>query len=314
MNFPVINQKPDGSTAPLAWPEYIQFTHQDWLDGSHSNYEHNIKAYLEAALNAGSPYAFAEAYDPTEDLESIVERFAEHSINVEQFRQTNYGDYVDRAVVEVEKLVTDPAKIDAVVQAHELKQRDVLQARVRDFCSGAWGSRVADNSQFRMALAALHAAHLQEVGEFRANLELQEQRTKTLLAVQLADNFHRNDIVSLEADRAAAAALADARTRKIVGLRDYLQDELQLAEADATYELELFRYGENMLHALSGVATTAPRWPRSTSALAAMMSNFGTSATIGYQVGMASGNVALGVATGLISTLLQGWGGWQTGY
>lgn len=299
---------------PLNYPAYIQHAHQDYLDGSHTGYAYNVKAYLEAALNAGSPYAVAAAYDPAADLEDARGRIDQHSELVGSLDYTDVTAIVADALALAETVAGGASKIDAMVNAFDAKQKDKLNAALNSFCGSAFDTRSTGNSQFKMALASLYDSHKREVGEYRANLDMQEEKTKEMIALQLAESMLRVHLVKIDADARVASMVADMDLKRIVGMKEYHESEIQLAELDAKWELDLFRYGENMLHALSGVASTGPRYDQRTSGLAGLMSGSGAAASVGVAVGTATGNPMFGLAAAGLVMGLSFLGGRAQGY
>jgi hypothetical protein len=302
------------SGEPLQFPEYIQHTHQDYLDGSFSNYPYNIKAYLEAALTAGSPYAGAVAYDPSDDLADARTRIDAHAELVDALDYANVQDMMPLALTVADTLAGSASKIDAMVAAFDEKQKDKLYAALNALCGSLFDTRATGNSQFKMALASLYDSHKREVGEYRANLDMQEEKMREYAALQLLESMMRMHLAKLDADARVTGMVTEADIKKILGMKEYHESEIQLAELDAKWDLELFRYGENMLHALSGVASVGPRYDQRTSGLAGLMSGMGGAASVGVAVGTAMGNPLLGLAAAGLMMGMNFLGGRAQGY
>ena len=264
-----------------------------------------------------------------------------------------YTDYISTAKAAIDAAF-GTTHIDAAVDAYAEKQAAKLYGALNSYAAGLFDVRAIEGDlQFAIGHALILRDHQREVGEFRANLTLQNENNKMQMVVQAASELLREFLTKremkkqmvfqaatemlrehltktsatktftyqsisellrmrmarIDMEKTAASMDNDVHLRRIVANKDYYADELAIAEADWTSDLELFRYGENMLHALSGVATVPPKLPRGASALSTMAAGAGTALQIGSGIGG-----EFGIAAGLVSMLLMGAAGWSQGY
>lgn len=285
--------------ADTTFPPYLEQQHKDWLNGGYTSTPYNVKAYLEAALDAGSPYLNAAVYDPNEQLDDAEALFVDFGTDIAALDATDVSGYYTGAAALAPSVMDASGKIAAMVAAYDDAQKDRLYAGLNMLCGSAFEARTNRNSQHQMALAMLFRDHARNVGEYQANLELNQVRLDAAFILQAAADYFKIDILKLESTRNNLVTLADLKTKRIVANREMLSDELAIAEADATWELELFKYGENMLHGLSGVSTAPSKLGRGQGAgVAGMMSAGGLALAAGTAVGG-----ALGLPAAVITTL-----------
>lgn len=291
------------------FPAYLQHAHQDWLDGSEydgGTYEYNVKAYLEAALTSGSPYALAEVFDPNELLDEADSLYTTFGLTLDDLTSADVSGYYTTAAALAPSVLDAGAKIDAMVTAFADKEKDRLYADLNMQAGAAFETRSNRMSQFQMGLATTWRGYHRNVAAYRAEQEMQQTRLESAFILQAAQDYFKLEIMKIESKRMIASALADMKVRRIVANREQLAEELAIAEADATWELGLFEYGTNMLRGLSGVGQIPPRLGRGQGAgLAGMMGGAGLALSSGMAVGGALG-VPAGIATTIVMLLLSG--------
>jgi hypothetical protein len=225
----------------------------------------------------------------------------------------DYSDLLTQAAVVVAVVLDTENQIDAAVDAFDEKQKAKLRATLNSYCGAMFDVRATDNSQFKMGLAVIYGDHKREVGEFRANLELQDRKTEAAMVMNAASEMLRLKMQQVEWRYRSAQMSADVALKRAVAGKEHVADQVAFAEADALYYLELFKYGENMLHALSGVATVPQRLPKGASALAGMAAGSG----MAIQAGMAVGGIAgpqAGLVAGAAMMALSGLASYAQGY
>lgn len=298
---------------PPVYPQYIQDAHHNLLSGGpDATYQYNVLSYMESAISAGSPYARAELYDPNGDLDIALGHIDSFENSVSDVGVAAYSQYLEDAVTALGATLEDSTHIDAAVEAFETKDAAALNTSLNSYCGAAFETRSTQNSQFAIGAALLYAESQSRVAEFRANLELQKEARRDAVIVQAASEMLRARLARVDIDKGITSQRIDHSLRRIVANREWYADALSLAEHDSTYELELFRYGENMLHALSGVATLPARLPKGASALAGMMSMAPGAVSAGLALGAV--NPALGIVGGLAMLGLAGGAGYAGGY
>ncbi len=271
-----------GSTT-VHFPEHVEIAHRRWLTGQTSDtgdlfdYPYNIMEFVEAALDAGSPYGAAYAYDPSSDLDSIDYVLSDFKALVDGLDpQTDFDTFLTKAKNSIGDIVLTDAQIAALVSAFETRAEDRYDHSVNRLSGAMWASRAVTSSAFAIGLALLEADKNRDVNAYDAELDAQNQRLKAALIEKSVDNMIRMQFGGLEAHKNHLMGTMDVGKARIIAQKEYLEDELRYAHEDAVWDLEVFKYGTAVLGGAQGYPLIPPRLPKGLSALAGAMSALAT--------------------------------------
>jgi len=187
-----------------------------------------------------------------------------------------------------------------MVAAFSSEQQTQLQLAMGRMAAGMADAGADMSSAFQFALAKMQMDHIREIAKVTAQLIEKNRGEKIEFTKDGIGKLGEGRLNRLEALKAATHLQAEINRVRIVAEKEYDDSCLNILVRDATWNMEIFTYAENLLASISGAS------PTSGSATQAKKSD-GISQIGGALTGAAGGWVAgaaLAPATGGLSMLI----------
>ena len=317
-----------GSTGQVSYPVYVEAIHADWLancgvlaEGSGRDFMNNSVTDRLAAAIGNSPFSGETAYDGATRIATMETEINAFETIVDALSETtDWAAILAQAVTTIDANWTAPTpaasgEIAAAVTAFEAIQDDRVEETVLPrFQRGMQDIGGVLTSAFVIGQAIIEGMVDRDVAQYQGEL-----RTKAyLLKDQLvADSLLKKNIaytlsaehmikyveMMLSANQALAGITVQTQQFALEAERSEAETQLEIDEADVTWDLSVFQYGANVMAAPGGgTAVSTKRGPTRTQAMiggAAAGAAMGTAISPGY--GTAIGAV-VGAAAGYAST------------
>ncbi len=270
-----------GGSGKVSYPSYMEDWHRDILGDSSS-----LSADLVSVMNAASgssPWAAQLPYDPDADLAAMVGTVDPLQAMVDLLSS---GTGLD--VVTANILNTTRAQDSVDAYAADLDARLTSEVIPR-FERGMQDINAVTSSAFAIGRALLEENLDRQVAKYSADLNLKLYSDDALKLIQL----------KLEYQRAATMALADIHRIKIVAKKEEADRGAEIDEKDALWDLEVFKYGGNMLAAIGGGTTATQKPSTAQSVIGGALAGAAAGGMVGGPWG-ALGGAVLGAAAGLL--------------
>jgi hypothetical protein len=290
----------------MAYPDYIEVAHTSLL----SDGLNNMLDAVDGAV-ASNPYAGAYSYDPSLDLDRMDAALAGLDAEIDAaLVGLSWGDMVDTVEAKADAVLMDAADIDAAVGAFETKHEGTLARSRARLAAGMAAIGAETSSAFWIGLGLLEGAFDTSVAEYRSQVQ---RETNARRADFIAQGV--SAVTNILVQRANLKAMTEQVTRqgaaaRILASKEYLNEEIQLAERDATWSLEQLHGGSALLGAVAGVGMRKTPMPAWASGLSAFMSGVGAMAPLAQ----ASGNVGTGALITMLGGIFSGAAGLTEGY
>ncbi|MBU2249230.1 MAG: hypothetical protein KKD77_20955 [Gammaproteobacteria bacterium] len=282
-----------GGAGVVDYPAYMKTFHGQILD--HNGVDTPTISLMDAmnAAFGNSPYAGEVAYDPDADIAAMI---ASVTANQALVTLLSTGTGLDTLV----SGVLDHARVDLAVTefANDLSDR-LLAEVVPRFEAGMRDINAVSSSAFAVGRAILEVAQTRQVAKFSADLHMKA----------FSDDALRLIALKLEYQKFATHYIAEANRIKIVAKGEELESNLEIGEADATWDLEVFQHGGNLLAGIGGGVMTSNKKKKNkaASAIGGAMTGAAAGAVVGAEIGsVGSGygaliGAVLGAAIGFLS-------------
>ena len=298
---------------------------------------YNPATPLAAAWTAVCAYnTVVDALDESADwlgAMSTVETEVDANIYDDDFISNKLLEYLQDIGLAIELAETavdsviDDSSIEADTDAFSTSMDDVVDNTMTKFRTGMRNINAVNSSAFVLGEAILFGMKGRDVAqhESASRVKLNEQRntmivglldggisltkagvtykmTRDQLIINAADRVLQALLARVEFEKAVAGLSIEAKRIHIVASREETQDQLDIDESDAKWDLEVFGYGANMLAAIGGGTAVYDQQGKSTtmSALAGAMSGAAMGASVGGGYGAVVGGV-LGLGAALMA-------------
>lgn len=256
-----------GQAGEIDWPGYLEGTHGNWLMGDSGSYqsdgidpdEQNMQFAIGDAWD-NSPYAHLSVYDPSNDV-AIMEQYLNIFSDVvdAMAHQTDFESNIDKAI-ELAGDVYDTDSLNNLVDEYEEKQLDAYLRSVGRFSAGMGDIGSINTSSYVVSMAMMERGHQRDVAQFRSQLLAEQQRDKERFIESAATQMSRLYMQYIDNVKAKALLAVELRRITIAAKTDSVREQADHDVKDATWNLEIWQYGANLLAAASGgVASPAPQ-------------------------------------------------------
>lgn len=225
-----------GSSGTVAHSAYLETVHNDWLDATGTDtIELSMTEVMDAALGS-SPFATLTAYDPTTEVAAIVAAPGGLETLVDLL---STGTPLDTLV----EHVLDESRITDSVAAFSADLSTIADAeRYPRFEAGMRDINSVMTSAFPIGRALIVEQLVREDAKFEADLRYRAWGEDSLRVIGM----------KLEYERAVGMLDIEANRISIIANKEEADANAKLDEADATWDLEVFQYGSNLLASISG--------------------------------------------------------------
>lgn len=299
-----------GQSGKVEYPTYLQTRHASWLaiQPNGSSPVAMTQSMVDAMNTAFSynPYTGVVAYDPTDAI-NIVSGIASTMVNYgyESSLTAAFSFMNDVAaaldtIVSSEsaaRIIADKAAYAAMVEA------EVESSILPKFQRGMQNINAVQSSSYVVGEALIWASVTRDINKFNADLMLRSFSERNQLIVHFADMVIKKTLAANEFYRVILHAVTEYERVKIVAFKEKADRQVELDVHEATWCMEAYKYGGNVMAAISGAAATVNSYGGGTaSAIGGAISGVGAGAAIGSAIpGVGSG---IGAVIGGISGLL----------
>ena len=302
-----------GGAAPITaeYPTYLQGAHAALLTGTDfttpitnfNEYGNIFDATVAASSGVGgSPYAAIEAYDPSEDVEAVQERYDAwtedlDAIDVEQL----IADWAVASTTAAAYTVPT-SEIDGAVDAFEARSQAAFMRNVSRFAVGMWDIGAVMSTQYGMGLASMELDRQEQLNDMDSRLRLLAERERFETSRTFTGEMARLYMAKLQEQRAGIGGRLDIARIGAALYQDQIGLNLGYEIKDATWDIELYQAAMGNIGALSGAIQTYKAQTPGERLAAAIT----TSGSFGLQVGTALGSPVAGVigGVGMLATQL----------
>lgn len=276
-----------GGSASSSYPEHLLQMHKAWLAGEdiddtwtgHGSYC-NVADDIMAARSdvGGNPFANVLAYNPDSDLDLVQQRLDDFFSEVVLLNpEADIESAIDIVSRKLEEVATDSqGEIDAVVTAAEARGLLEHQRAVSRLTAGMFDLGAVMTSQFGVAIALLEQGRANAISDLQAQLHLQAKQQRSTDMVNLTAAVLDRSVQRIKGLQAAVAIQAEVSKQHIVAKNEQLAMDLEMELKDATWDLDLYKYGTQVLGSIQGTAAIPAQepWEKALGGLSTVMSMF----------------------------------------
>ena len=288
------------SSGSVNYPMHMKATHGNWLYGGFTDWlsgedvmTSSVVTLMNTAMTGNSPYNSITATDPDGAFfnsgDTLSDYAAQGAFKLLQLflAETPESLYTSYA--------TDAAAT-AMIAAFSTDLATEYAARIiPNYNVGYTDINATMSSAYTLGLVHIAAQQTREVAKFTAEI-------KTRIALQRVQ-------MKMEWRRLLSTLSLENTRLYLAAKHEETEDNLDYAVKDATWDLEMYQYGNGVMASISGASTVKHGRDSKPSVLGGAMSGAAMGAMVGAQIGAAGGPIGAGTgaliggALGIASTL-----------
>lgn len=279
-----------GSSGKVDFPAHMKTAHSNWLDNAGADtMAFSVVDLMNTAMSGASPYSGYVPKDPDAAFFAPGNTLSSYTSSYEHLK--SFDAFSMDAVFDG-YIVDDEARIVAAINAHSVLLEDEIDSTaLPNFKAGMTNINATMTSSFVVGEALIRDSKTKKVADTDAKIRLQRLQEGADIALRRVAAWvdWRKFITStsVEFSRIYLAAYGD---------RD--DDYLEGLHKDATWDLEMYQYGTQVMASISGQPSQAlPRKSKTAAAIGGALSGAAMGAPLGPP-GMAAG-ATLGIAAAL---------------
>jgi hypothetical protein len=281
-----------GSSGRVAYPDYMEAVHEDWLRASADVIETSVTEIMDSALGS-SPFSGLSAFDPATPLADAWTAVCAFNTAIDAL--TNISDFDTaqaQAVTSWDTNVLDDAYINDDIVAYAQQLEDIVNyIDLPKLRAGYRDVNAVMSSAFSIAEGVLLGMKNKELAKYATSLRL-TMNTQRNQAIDKGTEVMMNALlerVRLEGQHAHIAA--EHKRIHIVAESEQDREDKDIAERDSRWDLGVFQYGAAVMASVSGGAVLPDKPSAFQSVLGGAMS--------GAAVGAAAGLPGMGIGAAL---------------
>lgn len=279
-----------GSTGMVDYPAYMKTWHGLVLDDAGVDVPlSSVTDAMNIALG-NSPFTGEVAYVPDAELVSMLGAPDDLDTLVTLL---SAGTGLDAIITNV----LSDARIDDAVTEFSLDLGNRLAAEVLPrFQAGMRDINAVVSSAFVMGQAIIEDGQTRQVAKYAADLHMKAFSDDAIKVIEL----------KLQYQYQLSGLIIEANRMKIVAKKEEVDVNLKIGESDGLWDLEVFKFGGNLLASISGAAVGVPKHATASTAIGGALSGVAAGAMIGSAmpgIGTTLGAIAggfLGFGAGLL--------------
>ena len=282
-----------GGAGVVDYPEHMKNWHNHTL--CHAGVD-TVTSSMTDVMNAAlgsDPYTGENAYNPDADLAVMLTSVGDLDTLVTLLSS---GTGLDAIIADV----LSDSRIDNAVDEYSLDLGDRLTSEVIPrFESGMRDINAVVSSAFAIGRGIIEVAQTRQVAKYSADLHMKAWGDDALRLIAL----------KLEYQKILSQMVVEANRIKIVAKKEEAGVNLEIDEGAATWDLEIFQHGANLLASIGG-GTMVPGETKgksqASSAIGGAMMGAAAGALVGAEIGAVGGpwGAAIGAVLGAASALL----------
>lgn len=285
-----------GSSGKVDFPAYMKDAHGNWLDDDGlDTMTSSITALMNTAMSGSSPYSGYVPKDPDAAFFAAGNSLSSYT-SVYEYLSDLATD--DLNAIFNSYVTDDDARITAAVAAHSALLDDEVNVNILPkFKAGMTNSNATMSSAFVIGEAQIFDSKAKKIADTDAKMRLMRLQDGGTLALSRMGAWidWRKSVTSLsvESSRIYLAAYGD---------RD--DDYLEGLHKDATWDMEMYQYGTQVLAAISGQPSQSmPRKSKTASAIGGALSGAAIGANPALVAATGGMSIAIGAGIGFAAGL-----------
>lgn len=286
-----------GSSGALDYPDYQEDIHVNWLTGGTTGtpapaIDTDLEAVMNIAIGStGNPYDGETPHNPVAELVTNQDRFnTADSVMLSLDPEGDWRRFADVAANKLDEIFTLEDEITNEVENFE---KNVSRRRIREISRWAGGMadiNAAEGSQFVIGMALRQGEISSEINQFETRLRFETKRAKMLAVLQATNDMIRIMLFKVDAGRGMTQLQSEINRINIISQKERDREQVEIDALQATWDLEIFQYGFNVLGALQGGGAPGLKGlSKGESALAGAASGASIGAQFGPQGAIAGG-------------------------
>lgn len=289
-----------GGAGIVDYPAYMKDFHGEILD--HDGVDTITLSLLDVmdAAQGNSPFTGILAYDPDTDITAMASSVTDLDTLVALLSS---GTGLDTLMSNILSTTRIDSEVDDSVTEYSADLADRLTVEVLPrFEGGMRDINAVVSSAFPLGRSNIEATQTRQVARYSADLHLQAAQQYNVDAIKVIG-------LKLDYQRLLTHITVESNRIKIVAKGEEAETNLELDEADANWDLEIFQHGANLLAGIGGGVMTSNKKKKRpvASAIGGAMTGAVAGAMIGAETGVVSGpwgaaiGAVLGAAVGLLA-------------
>lgn len=266
-----------GSSGEVSWPEYLETRHREMID--------ELMDYTIPTMIASNPFVDVDAFDPDEDLNLAWDAVCEFDAFVDAMsHESDWESAMTKAVEVVDGQVITDSYINADIQAFSDTIEDELNTKaLPQFKAGMRELNAVMSSAFVLGEADIYSRFTKEVAKYGTEVRSRLHLQRSEIITKSANAIIAQLLETGKLESSVASVSVDAKRIAIVARKEELDMNLEIDENEARWENEAWKYGANMLAAISGgtVGATGSKPSAGQSALSGALGGASIGATFG---------------------------------
>lgn len=292
-----------GSAGAVSYPLYMSDYFSDLTiglgAGGGSTMTMDIVTAMNTAQTGGSPYVSVTAYDPDTEVAAMLSAISDFETLVALLSS---GTGLDTVISDILSTTRIDTEVDNAVTEFSADLADRLTVEVLPrFQAGMRDINAVVSSAFTIGQAVIETSQTRQVSKYSSELHLQEAKSYNENSLQII-------ALKLEYQKFLSHQTIEANRIKIVAKTEEAETNLEIDEADASWDLEVFQHGANMLAAIGGGTALSQKKKKNkmASAIGGAMTGAAAGAMIGAEVGTVGGpwGAVIGAVVGAAAGLL----------
>jgi len=299
-----------GSSGKVDYPGYMKTFHGQVLD--HNGTDTPTLSVVDAmnAAFGNSPYAAETAYDPDVEVAAILTASGDLDDLVDLLSQGTGLDTLVTSILDDSRVADAIADFDDVItdltnQANADLVSAVTVNQIPKFEAGMRDIGAVVSSAFPIGKSIIDKAVVDQTAKVAGELRLQQAKFAAGMHTSMFSETALAVIkLKLQYQYQLSALTIEANRLKIVAKKEEADVNLKIVEVDGLWDLEVFKFGSNVLGSIAGTAVNQGEGLRTGSRVGSMiggaLSGAAAGGLAGGPVGAVVGGV-LGFASGLLS-------------
>lgn len=285
-----------GGSGQVDYPEYMKTQHESWLSATAS-----------AISSASSPFSGQIAYDPDANIATMIASINAFDAIVDALSDTaDWQTAIAAAKTFIDASIIDNSYIvDDIVSFGDILDDEITTTILPRFESGMRDINAVMTSAFVVGKAIIESGRGRDLAKYGSGLKLALHTQRNEMIIKSTENILNNLMSRVDFERLVAALTIEVYRIAIVAGKEETDQNLVIAEGNASWPLEKYQHGANMLAAIGGGTATIPQRIGSTgtSALGGALSGAASGAMIGSAISPGWGT-AIGAVIGGIGGFL----------
>jgi len=268
-----------GSSGKVDYPDYMKTIHETWLG--------DMATAITAATTGASPFASMTAYDPADRISAADTAVCAFNTVVDALdHDADWEAAVDTAVAKADAAVISDTYIDADVAAFASLEDDQITNNILPaFQTGMRDVNAVYSSAFVMGEAHIYAMRDRDVAKYTSELKIKLNHQRIEFIRTSVDTLISTLMKRVEFEQSVAHYTIETNRIGIIAFKEQDEQDLNIADIDARWDMDVYQYGANLLAGIGGGSATPGGQAQMSKGQSAM-----SGAVAGASIGATTGN------------------------